>query len=95
MLWKGNSVGYYYLDGGSIGPAAWAGSEHGAALLAMACREASDSGLEVSLSVPGMNHAALRFAFDAGLRLTGFNHLLMSAPFAHLEQYIPSGPSLF
>jgi hypothetical protein len=42
-----------------------------------------------------MNHAALRFALDSGLRLTGFNHLLISAPFAHLEQYIPSGPSLF
>jgi hypothetical protein len=95
VLQNGKSVGYYYLEGGSIGPAAWAGSEHGAALLALAFSEASASDSEVSLQVPGMNHAALRFAFDSGLRLRGFAHLLMSAPFGHLEQYIPSGPSLF
>ena len=40
VLQNGKSVGYYYLDGGSIGPAAWIGSEHGPAVLALACREA-------------------------------------------------------
>jgi hypothetical protein len=95
VLQNGKSVGYYYLDGGSIGPAAWTGSGHAAPVLALACRDAAASGSEVSLRVPGMNHAALRFAFESGLRLTGFSHLLMSAPFAHLEQYVPSGPALF
>ena len=31
----------------------------------------------------------------AGLRLTGYSHLLMSAPFGHLDQYLPSGPAVF
>jgi hypothetical protein len=45
--------------------------------------------------VPGMNHAALRYAFGAGMRLTSYAHLLTSAPFGHLERYLPSGPQLF
>jgi len=95
LLHDGHRVGYFYVDGGSIGPAAWISGEHAEALLVLACREASASGAEVTLRIPGMNHAALRFAFEAGLRLTGFAHLLMSAPFGHLEGYLPSGPSLF
>jgi len=95
VLQDGKSIGYYYLDGGSIGPAAWIESTHGTAVLALACRDAGASGSKVSLRVPGMNHAALRFALESGLRFTGFSHLLMSAPFAHLEQYVPSGPALF
>ncbi len=92
---KGKSVGYFYLDGGSIGPAAWIAREYSDSVLAMACRQASASGTDIALRVPGMNHAALRFAFGSGLRLTNISHLLMSGPFAHLEQYIPSGPALF
>ena len=95
VLQDGKSVGYYYLDGGSIGPAAWTGSGHGAAVLGLACRDGAASGSKLALWVPGMNHAAIRFALESGLRLTGFSHLLMSAPFAHLEQYVPSGPALF
>jgi GNAT superfamily N-acetyltransferase len=92
---EGHVVGYYYLDGGSIGPGAWTADEHAAAVLESALREASASDGDVKLRVPGMNHAGLRFAFDAGLRLTGFAHLLMTAPFGHLERYLPSGPALF
>jgi hypothetical protein len=95
VQWQGRNVGYYYLDGGSIGPAAWIGSEHAAPLLALACREGLGSNDTVILRVGGMNHAAIRFAFDVGLRLTGFSHLLMTASFAHLEQYVPSGPAIF
>ena len=95
VLENERSIGYYYLDGGSIGPAAWTGSGYAAPVLALACREAATSGVKVSLRVPGMNHQAIRFALDAGLRLASFSHLLMSAPFAHFEQYVPSGPALF
>jgi hypothetical protein len=91
----GQSVGYYYLDGGNIGPAAWIEGAHAAPLLNLACREASAESATVTLRVPGMNHDALRFAFDSGLRLTGFSHLLSSAPFGCLERYLPSGPALF
>jgi hypothetical protein len=42
-----------------------------------------------------MNHAALRYALNAGLRLTGFAHLLASAPFERMAFYLSSGPSLF
>ena len=95
VLRDGHAVGYYYLEGGSIGPAAWTADEHAEAVLGLACREASDLGAEIRLRVPGMNHAGLRFAFDTGLRLRGFAHLLMTAPFGHLERYLPSGPSVF
>jgi hypothetical protein len=95
VLEKGKSIGYYYLDGGSIGPAAWIASEYSNALLTLACREASATGSEIALSIPGMNHAALRFALSSGLRLTRYAHLLMSGSFAHLQQYVPSGPALF
>jgi len=95
VLKDGKGVGYYYLEGGSIGPAACSEPAHCAPMLALACREAADSGADVILRVPGMNHEALRFAFSAGLRLANVAHLLMSAPFGHLEQYLPSGPALF
>lgn len=88
-------VGYYYLDRGSIGPAAWSEPREAESLLTLAAREASTSGQGITLRVPGMNHAALNFALQSGLRLTSFNHLLMSAPFGILEQYIPSGPAIF
>ena len=47
------------------------------------------------MHVPGMNHDAMQFALRSGLRLTGFSHLLTSAPFGHLDRYLPSGPALF
>lgn len=92
---KGDSIGYYYLEDSRIGPAAWSEAAHSEALLTLACREASAAAANVSFQVPGLNHAALRFALQSGLRLTSFSHLLMSAPFGRLEQYIPSGPGLF
>ncbi len=52
-------------------------------------------GREVRLMIPGVNHDALRFAFASGLRLAGYSHLLTSAPFGRMEQYLSSGPSLF
>jgi hypothetical protein len=95
VLRAGQTIGYYYLNEGTIGPAAWQAEEHAEALLTLACREASEAGSSVTLEIPGMNHAALRFALQSGMRLTNFSHLLMSAPFGRLENYLPSGPGLF
>jgi GNAT superfamily N-acetyltransferase len=95
VMKDGKGVGYYYLDGGSIGPAACTEPAHCGPMLAVACEEAAASGGNVTLRVPGMNHEALRFAFGSGLRLSNVANLLMSAPFGHLEQYLPSGPALF
>jgi hypothetical protein len=92
---RGESIGYYYFSKGDIGPAAWNEARHGEPLLTLACREASATGSDVSLQVPGMNHTAIRFALQSGLRLRGAGHLLMSAPFGRLEQYLSSGPALF
>jgi hypothetical protein len=95
VLRDGKSVGYYYLDGATIGPAAWNESADADALLTLACREAAAGGGEISLEIPGMNHAAIRFALRLGLRLTNYSHLLMTEPFGRLENYIPSGPAVF
>ena len=95
VMHAGQAVGYYYVHDGTIGPAAWTDAAHASALLTLACREAPAADSRLTLMIPGMNHAALRFGFDSGLRLTGFAHLLMSAPFGHLERYLPSGPGLF
>jgi hypothetical protein len=92
---NGKPVGYYYISEAGIGPAAWESQEHAEALLTLACREAAAAGSAVAIEIPGMNHAAIRFALQAGLRLTNFSHLLMSAPFGRLENYLPSGPGLF
>ena len=91
VLRAGIGVGYYYLHEGLVGPAAWTHPRHADAVLALAC-----SGQQhVSLFIPGMNHDALQFSLAAGLRLTGFVHLLMTSPFGHLDRYLPSGPALF
>jgi hypothetical protein len=89
----GKLIGYFYLDGGLVGPLAWINPAHANPLLSLACQAAS--GQAVRLRIPGMNHAALSFALDAGLQLIGFSHLLTTVPFGHLEQYLPSGPGLF
>lgn len=91
VLNGGEVVGYYYRHDGSIGPAAWAHSRHAEAVLALACRGQA----KVSIEVPGMNHDALRFALQSGLRLTGHSHLLMTHPFGRLERYLPSDAYLF
>lgn len=89
------NVGYFYFDGGAIGPVAWNAPRHAEPMISLACREAGGSSPTVSLRVPGMNHAALDFAFRSGLRLSGYSHLLTSAAFGRLDQYLPSGPAIF
>lgn len=95
VIRAGEVMGYYYLGKGGIGPVAWRKSQDGEAVLALACREAVTVAPQIRLSIPGINHAALRFAFDAGLRLTSFAHFLTSAPFGQMTQYLPSGPGLY
>jgi hypothetical protein len=92
----GRLVGYYYFKGDAFGAAAWTDAEAGAALLTLGCREAAAQSETITLRVPGINHDAIRFAFRHGLRLSGATaHLFTSAPFGRMEQYLPSGPSLF
>lgn len=97
VLRCGEVVGYYYFNHGAVGPAAWTSAEHAEGLLTLACLEAAarEEVRQLRLMTPGINHAALRFALQAGLRLTAYAHLLTTAPFGRMEQYIPSGPSLF
>ncbi|HEX8710097.1 MAG TPA: GNAT family N-acetyltransferase [Pyrinomonadaceae bacterium] len=95
VLRDGRMIGYYYLNSGAVGPAGWANPQEAGALLATAFRGAAEQSGQVRLAIPGVNHTALRLALKAGLRLTGYTHLLTTAPFGQMEQYIPSGPSLF
>jgi hypothetical protein len=95
LVVDGIAQGYFYLNGGTIGPAAWVIEDAAPALLATATREAAANSAEVRLMIPGANHTAIRFALGSGLRLTAFSHLLTSAPFGRMEQYLSSGPSLF
>jgi hypothetical protein len=95
VLCKGEVVGYYYVHEGIISPAAWMEPQHAVPLLTLGCREVMLGEDGVLIRVPGMNHDAIGFAFETGLRLTKFEHLLMSAPFGRLEQYLPSGAPLF
>ena len=91
----GEVVGYYYLGKGGIGPVVWKKPQHGEPVLTLACREAATATPQIRLSIPGINHAALRFAFEAGLRLTSFANFLTTAPFGQMAQYLPSGPGLY
>lgn len=95
IMRDGRAFGYYYFNHGVVGPAAWSEAADAEALIEAACREASLDGEELRLMIPGINHTAIRFALRAGLRLKGFSHLLTSAPFGLMEQYLPSGPLLF
>ena len=92
VLQDGEVRGYYYLGKGSIGPVAWRKPQDSEAVLALVFQEATAVAPHIRVSVPGINHAALRFAFNPGLRLTSFAHLLTSAPFGRMESYLPSGP---
>ena len=92
---NGKVIGYYYLNRGVIGPAAWRYPEDAELLLILACREASALAIQIRIAVPGINHSAVRFAFEAGLRLTSFAHFLSTGSFGRMEQYIPSGQSLY
>ncbi|HEX8844700.1 MAG TPA: GNAT family N-acetyltransferase [Pyrinomonadaceae bacterium] len=88
-------VGYYYVNKGTIGPAAWLEDEAAEALLNSACREALNEAEQVRLMIPGPNHTAIRFALQAGLKLVAYAHHLTTAPFGQMEKYLSSGPSLF
>jgi GNAT superfamily N-acetyltransferase len=91
----GRLAGYYYFKGESIGPVAWMEGDDAEAVLTLACREAIAQADALSLRVPGINHDAIRFALASGFRLSATAHLLTSAPFGRMEQYLASGPSLF
>jgi GNAT superfamily N-acetyltransferase len=95
LIHEGQIAGYYYVRNGKIGPAGWTEPRHAPALLAAAVGEAAQTAPAIRLSVPGMNHTALRYALAVGLRLTGFAHLLTNAPLLRLPYYLPSGPALF
>ncbi|HEX8073184.1 MAG TPA: GNAT family N-acetyltransferase [Pyrinomonadaceae bacterium] len=96
VIRAGAAVGYFYATGDAVGPAAWAAPEHARAVLAHAARAAHAEARAVTLRVPGINHDALSFAFAQGLRLAnGYAHFFTTAPFGRLEQYLPSGPSLY
>ena len=92
---QGTPAGYYYVDRGSIGPAAWLAPEDGRAVLSHALRDASSAAEEVKIVVPGMNHVGIETVLASGLRLFRNSHLLWTEPFGRMEQYIPSGPLLF
>jgi len=92
----GHLIGYYYFKRGeTCGPIAWMERDAGVAVLTLACREASAHSESISLRVPGINHDAIRFALQHGLRLNGTAHLFTSAPIGQMEQYLASGPALF
>lgn len=95
LLRGGRILGYYYFNGGTIGPAAWLEDEAGEALLQMAARDAARESQLIRLIVPGLNHRAIRFALEINLKLTGYGHILTSAPFGEMQKYLTSGPSLF
>jgi GNAT superfamily N-acetyltransferase len=91
----GRLAGYYQFHNGVIGPAAWSEMADAEALLGAACREAASHTEQIKLMIPGVNHTAIRFALRAGLRLSAYSHLLTTAPFGRMEQYLASGPLLF
>ena len=92
----GNVVGYYYVSKAGMGPVAWDDPRQARPMLTLALHDAlENNGNEVTIAIPGVNHEALRFALESGLQLTGHAHLLTTSPFGRMEQYIPSGPSLF
>jgi hypothetical protein len=96
VLRHGRLAGYFYhAPGGVIGPAGWTDPGDAGAVLALACREAAEASSFIRLSIPGINHAALRFALDAGMRFEVLGHLLASAPVGRMEQYLASGALLF
>jgi hypothetical protein len=73
----------------------WVADADAEAVLALACREATELAGSVTMRVPGINHAAIRFALGAGLRYISYAHFFTTAPFGRLERYLASGPVLF
>ena len=95
VVHDGRTIGYYYVRGGGIGPAAWTQHADAELVLGRAIADASAQSPTVRLRALGANHDTIHFALAHGLRLAGYSHLLTTAPFGHLERYVPSGPTLF
>jgi GNAT superfamily N-acetyltransferase len=92
---NGRAVGYYYFSNGNIGSAAWLDVKDADAVLAWACRDAASQAEQIRFIALGVNHTAIRFALSARLKLISYSHLLTTRPFGQMENYLPSGPSLF
>lgn len=95
LVRRGRIAGYYYFNSGTIGPAAWLKDDDAEALLESAARDAAAESEQIRLIIPGINHAAIRFALRTNLKLTAYGHILTTAPFGRMEKYLTSGPSLF
>ncbi len=91
----GDVVGYFYVVKGTIGPACRTDARHADAVMSLALRDAASDAADVKMIVPGVNHAAIRFALAAGLSFANHSHFLATSPFGRLERYLASGPSLF
>lgn len=91
----GKTIGYYYVRAGTVGPAAWTASADADLVLGRALADAKVQSATVRVRALGVNGDAIRFALSRGLRLAGYSHLLTTAPFGHLDRYVPSGPTLF
>jgi len=89
-------AGYYYVTKAGVGPISWKETRDAESMLTIACREAAEhNDGEVTISVPGLNHDALRFALRTGLQIVTNAHLLTTKPFGSMDRYIASGPALF
>ena len=95
VLHHGKVVGYYYTGRSGIGPAAWTATSDAGGVMALAWREATSAAPEIRFAVPGVNHAALRMALDAKLKIVSVFHFLTTAPIGQMERYLPSGPALY
>ena len=95
VLWNGKTIGYFYTNKGNIGPVVWNNPHWADILIILAFNEVARTGNKILISIPGINHSALRIAINSGLRLTRYAHFMSTSDFAHMRQYIPSGPSLY
>ncbi|HEY4104125.1 MAG TPA: GNAT family N-acetyltransferase [Polyangiaceae bacterium] len=91
----GRTAGYFYVENGNIGPAAWLDEADGPALVTSAILKAREQAPQIKLIALGLNQTALRAATAAGLKLISAAHFMRSESFGRLEQYLPSGPGLF
>ena len=88
-------IGYFHVQGGVIGPAAWTDESAAQELLSLALDEALMQVEEVRLMIPGLNREALRFCNERGLKLVSVAHLMATETFGRMDAYLPSGPLLF
>ncbi len=89
-------AGYYYITKAGVGPMSWISTRHAEPMLTLALLDAQENnGGDITLSIPGLNHDAVRFSLRTRLQLLTNFHLLTTGPFGRLDQYVSSGPSLF